>query len=79
LLQISAEHRGDCMGDIEQSVKLYNQAYELAWGHIAKDEGLRGKSNISELLRDAIRYELRTGATDIVAIAAAAVRSVQRP
>jgi hypothetical protein len=70
---------GQSMGGIEQSVRLYNQAYQLAWDHIEKDETLRRAPNVSQRLRDAVRYELQTGASDIVAIAAAAVRYIQRP
>jgi hypothetical protein len=62
---------------IARKVELYHQAFRLAHEHISKYGDLNGQAGIVADLHDAIRRELITGAEDVVAIAAAAIRELQ--
>jgi len=62
---------------IARKVELYNQAFQLARDHVAKDPGLNDRAGITKVLHDAIRHELQTGVSDPVAIAANAIRTLQ--
>ena len=62
---------------IARNVELYNQAFQLAREHIAKDHDLNERAGIVKHLHDAIRRELHSGAADVVAIAANAIRHLQ--
>jgi hypothetical protein len=62
---------------IARNIELYNQAFNLAREHIAKDSGLNGRAGIVKHLHEAIRRELQAGMSDVVAIAAAAIRKLQ--
>ena len=63
---------------IARSVELYSQSFQLARDHVAKDTALNGRPDIVKQLHDAIRRELSSGSEDVVAIAASAVRALQR-
>ena len=65
------------MADIARRIELYNQAFQLAHEHVAKDQALRERPGISKELHDAIRRQIADGASDVVAVAAAAVRAVE--
>jgi hypothetical protein len=62
---------------IARKVELYNQAFRLAHEHISKHGDLNDRAGIVADLHDAIRRVLLTGAEDVVAIAAAAIRELQ--
>jgi hypothetical protein len=66
------------MPGIARKVELYNLAFQLAREHVAKDTALNGTPDIVKQLHDAIRRELNSGSDDAVAIAASAVRALQR-
>jgi hypothetical protein len=62
---------------IARKIELYNQAFQLARDHIAKDPDLNDRARITKQLHDAIRHELQAGVTDPVAVAANAIRVLQ--
>jgi hypothetical protein len=62
---------------IARKIELYNQAFQLARDHIAKDADLNDRAGITKQLHDAIRHELQAGVTDPVAVAAHAIRTLQ--
>jgi hypothetical protein len=62
---------------IARKIELYNQALQLARGHIAKDPDLKDRGGITKRLHDAIRHELQAGVADPVAVAANAIRMLQ--
>jgi len=62
---------------IARKIELYNQAFQLARDHIAKDPDLKDRAGITKQLHDAIRNELQAGVTDPVAVAANAIRMLQ--
>ncbi|HZS62899.1 MAG TPA: hypothetical protein VFA53_00140 [Xanthobacteraceae bacterium] len=62
---------------IARNVELYNQAFQLARDHIARDPGLSDRAGIVKDLHDAIRQELHAGVADPVAVAAGAIRKLQ--
>jgi hypothetical protein len=66
------------MPGIARRIELYNQSFQLAREHVAKDAVLNGITDIVKQLHDAIRSELNSGADDAVAIAASAVRTLQK-
>ncbi|HXX25130.1 MAG TPA: hypothetical protein VEJ40_00565 [Pseudolabrys sp.] len=63
---------------IARNIDLYNQAFQLARDHIAKDPELNDKAGIVKHLHEAIRQELLSGAVDPAAIAAARFASFRR-
>jgi hypothetical protein len=62
---------------IARKIELYNQAFQLARDHIAKDRDLKDRAGITKQLHDAIRHELQAGVADPVAVAANAIRTLQ--
>jgi hypothetical protein len=66
------------MPGIARKVELYNQSFQLAREHVAKDTALNGIADVVKQLHDAIRRELSSGSDDAVAIAASAVRALQQ-
>jgi hypothetical protein len=62
---------------IVRNIELYNQAFQLARDHIAKDADLNDRAGITKQLHDAIRNEMQAGVTDPVAVAANAIRTLQ--
>lgn len=59
------------MGEITRKIKLFNQAYALAWEEVAKlPEGERR----SAFLAAAIRSKISAGATDANIIATEAIK-----
>lgn len=62
---------------IARNIELYQQAFNLARTHIAKDGDLNGRAGLVKHLHEAIRHELQAGASDVVAIAASAIRALQ--
>ena len=62
---------------IARKVELYHQAFRLAHEHISKHGDLNDRAGIVADLHEAIRRALLTGAQDVVAIAAAAIRELQ--
>jgi len=62
---------------IARNIEIYHQAFHLAREHIAKDIDLNGQAGIVKHLHEAIRHELQSGASDVVAIAANAVRRLR--
>jgi hypothetical protein len=62
---------------IARKIELYNQAFQLARDHIAKDPDLKDRAGITKQLHDAIRHELQAGVADPVAAAANAIRMLQ--
>jgi hypothetical protein len=66
------------MSGIAHRVELYNQSFQLAREHIAKDPALNSRADLAKQLHDAIRRELNSGSDDVVAIAASAVRALQQ-
>ena len=65
------------MADIARRIKLYNQAYQLVSERIAENRALCGRPGVEKELHDIIRRQIAAGSTDVVAIAAAAVRQLQ--
>jgi hypothetical protein len=65
------------MADIARRIKIYNQAFQLARAHIAKDNTLTDRAGIVKDLHDAIRREIAFGTRDVAAIAAAAVNELR--
>jgi hypothetical protein len=63
---------------IARKIELYNQALQLARGHIAKDPVLNDRAGITAQLHDAIRHELQAGGADPVSVAANAIRTLQK-
>jgi hypothetical protein len=63
---------------IAKKIKIYQQAFQLARDHVAKDQGLADRAGLVRHLHDAIRREIAVGLEDPVAVAAEAVRSLQR-
>ena len=62
---------------IARNIEIYQQAFHLAREHIAKDIDLNGRAGIVKHLHEAIRHELQSGTSDVVTIAATAVRKLQ--
>jgi hypothetical protein len=62
---------------IARNIEIYHQAFHLAREHIARDGDLNGRAGIVKQLHEAIRHELQSGASDVVAIAANAIRKLQ--
>jgi len=62
---------------IARKIELYNQAFQLASDHIAKDSDLKDRAGITKQLHDAIRHELQAGVPDPVAVAANAIRMLR--
>ena len=65
------------MADIARRIELYNQAFQLAHEHIARDQMLRERPDIGKELHDAIRRQIANGTSDVVAVAAGAVRALE--
>jgi len=65
------------MADIARRIKLYSRAFQLAREHIASDSALTDRAGIATELHEVIRREIAAGQSDVVAIAAAAVRILQ--
>jgi hypothetical protein len=65
------------MADIARRIKLYQQAFQLAFQHIAADGTLSERPDFGKRLHDIIRHEIAAGSADVVAIAANAVRELQ--
>jgi Tfp pilus assembly PilM family ATPase len=66
------------MTGIATRIKLYQQAFQLAREHIAKDHALNDRAGIAHHLHEAIKREIATGKDDVIAIAASAVRALQQ-
>jgi hypothetical protein len=66
------------MAIIAQKVMIYQQAFQLARDHLAKDQCLTDRAGLVRYLHDAIRREIAVGLEDPVAVAAGAVRSLRR-
>ena len=62
---------------VARNIEIYQQAFHLAREHIAKDRDLNGRAGIVKHLHETIRYELQSGATDVVVIAANAIRKLR--
>ncbi len=65
------------MADIARRIKLYQQAFQLAFEHVAGNTALNGQPDFGKRLHDIIRHEIAAGSADVVAIAANAVRELQ--
>jgi hypothetical protein len=65
------------MADIARRIKLYQQAFQLAFEHVADDSALSGRPDFGKQLHDIVRHEIAVGVSDPVAIAAAAVRELE--
>jgi hypothetical protein len=65
------------MADIAHRIKLYNQAFQLAHEHVAKDDVTVGRPSMVKALHDLIRREIAVGIDDPVSIAATAVRELE--
>ena len=65
------------MADIARRIELYNQAIQQAHEHIARDQMLRERPDIGKELHDAIRRQIANGTSDVVAVAAGAVRALE--
>ena len=79
----TAQHRvlagtlaGHPMAGIARNIELYNLAYRLAWKHISERQK-REYPNVATFLHDAIRHQLKEGATEPVFIAAAALKNIE--
>ena len=66
------------MPGIARKVELYNQSFQLARKHVAKDAELNGIGDIVKQLHDIIRRELSAGSDDAIAIAETVVRALQQ-
>ncbi len=66
------------MTTIAEKVKVYQQAFQLARDHLSKNQYFIDKAGIVRHLHDAIRREISAGLKDPVAIAAGAVRALER-
>ena len=62
---------------IARNIEIYQQAFNLAREHIAKDRDLNGRAGIVKHLHEAIRHEIQAGVTDVVLIAANAIRKLR--
>ena len=65
------------MAGIARNIELYNLAYGLAWRHISERQK-REYPNVATFLHDAIRHQLKEGATEPVFIAAAALKNIEK-
>jgi len=65
------------MADIARRIRLYNQAFQLAFKHVADDSTLIERPEIGKQLHDLVRHEIAAGVSDPVTIAAAAVRELE--
>jgi hypothetical protein len=66
------------MVSIARKIELFEQCYQLAWGHISQNPIVSERPGVHQILHDAIRRELVEGATDPVSIAAAAIRKLEK-
>ena len=65
------------MAGIARNIELYNLAYRLAWKHISERQK-REYPNVATFLHDAIRHQLKEGATEPVFIAAEALKNIEK-
>jgi hypothetical protein len=65
------------MAGIARNIELYNLAYRLAWRHISERQK-RKYPNVATFLHDAIRRQLKQGATEPVFIAAEALKNIEK-
>jgi hypothetical protein len=65
------------MAGIERKIESFNLAFQLAWKHISEDQK-RKLPNIAQRLDDAIRRQLKGGATEAVFIASEALKDIER-
>jgi hypothetical protein len=65
------------MSDIARRIKLYNQAFQLAFEHVADDGAPGERPDFGKQLHDLVRREIAVGVSDPVAIAATAVRTLE--
>ena len=65
------------MAGIARNIELYNLAYRLAWKHISERQKHK-YPNIATFLHDAIRHQLKEGATEPVFIAAEALKNIEK-
>ena len=65
------------MADIAHRIKLYNQAFQLAHEHVAKDDVTIKRPSVVKALHDLIRREIAVGIDNPVTIAATAVRELE--
>ena len=62
---------------IARNIEIYQQAFHLAQEHIARDGDLNGRAGLVKHLHEAIRHELQSGVSDVVTIAANAIRKLR--
>ena len=67
---------GRPVAGIARNIELYNLAYRLAWKHISERQK-HEYPNVATFLHDAIRHQLKEGATEPVFIAAAALKNIE--
>ena len=68
---------GRPMAGIARNIELYNLAYRLAWKHISERQK-REYPNVATFLHDAIRLQLKQGASEPVFIAAEALKNIEK-
>ena len=68
------------MIQIIKKVEIYNQAYKIAWPHIAENVRLtvQQRSEAGLFLSQSIHGSIGAGRTDVVLIAAEAITDMQR-
>ena len=65
------------MAGIAQKIESYNLAYKLAWKYVSEDHK-RKQPDIARHLHDAIRRQLKEGATEPVFSASEALKDLER-
>ena len=65
------------MAGIARNIELYNLAYRLAWKHISERQK-HEYPNVATFLHEAIRDQLKEGATEPVFIATAALKNIEK-
>src|SRR5262245_17296375 len=70
-----AARMGGVTGEITRNVELYSLAYKLAWKHISEDHKLQ-KPDIARQLHDAIKRELKEGASEAAFIASEVLKDI---
>src|SRR5262245_49658358 len=68
---------GRPMAGIARNIELYNLTYKLAWRHISERQK-REYPNVATFLHDAIRHQLKQGASEPVFIAAEALKNIEK-
>ena len=74
---ISPHEAKGCRGVmIARDIELYQLAYKLAWPHVSEFQKI-ADPNIALHLHDAIRHQLKRGASEPVFIASEALRGIE--